>query len=298
VSDSWDGNRLIGLRSDLDELELIGNNLFTVGVPVDADPEFKAYVFAAGATHSSGNRSVDNMLRRHCDSWVKRFEDERSSDVRGVQSLRKVILEKASGRSMALAALDLNGNVNYGVRAAANAQIRLESTFRAALQLVQLGYAFESEAVIRLGLEQVAWTYAIRNLATPGEVEATSGTGWIPNLKEVIPGAGRIYGRLSNLAHVSPATHSRFVAHSDGQTMIRIKAPAAAMESLLLLIILLDAFLVISERCFGSNGITCESIDPNTGKLLEERVAQSLISDFEGILPPGSKDLFLMWWKA
>ena len=52
--------------------------MFSVGVPVGADPEFKAYVFAAGVTHSMGNSSVDAQLRRNRGKWIDSFHPEQS----------------------------------------------------------------------------------------------------------------------------------------------------------------------------------------------------------------------------
>jgi len=43
MTDAWDGMRWTNLGGDLDEMEVIGNTLFQVGVHVDSDPEFKAY---------------------------------------------------------------------------------------------------------------------------------------------------------------------------------------------------------------------------------------------------------------
>lgn len=39
---TWDGKRKQIPDQDLDEMELIGNRMFTVGVPAGADAEFKA----------------------------------------------------------------------------------------------------------------------------------------------------------------------------------------------------------------------------------------------------------------
>jgi hypothetical protein len=78
-----DGIRWIGFDGDLPEMELIGTNLFAIGVAAEADPEFKAYMMAAGSTYAAGNSSVDNTLRKHKSMWVERFERRRRSIGRG-----------------------------------------------------------------------------------------------------------------------------------------------------------------------------------------------------------------------
>jgi len=184
-----------------------------------------------------------------------------------------------------------------GIIAAANALIRMHSTFLAASHLIRLGFAFESEAVIRLGFEQVAWNNAVRHLTEPEEVAKLSGTGHTTKLKSLFPGAGLIYNRLSDLAHVAPSTRGRVMIESDNGLVIDIQAPETAKESMRLLVVLLDAFLVVGEVCFGDAGILCGSLDRVTYRLKENRPAGRLIQDFEGVFPPGTKSFFDAWWR-
>jgi hypothetical protein len=297
MTDAWDGMRWTNLGGDLDEMEVIGNTLFQVGVHVDSDPEFKAYILAAGAAHSVGNRSVDNVLRRHLDEWVRRFERESAEAKIGTEGLYRRISAEASRRCEAISKLDLRDCLVAGTLAAANAQIRLRSTFRAALVTIRVGYAFEAEAIIRLGLEQVAWSYGVRNLGTFEQVESTRGTGWITPLKEVLPGVGLMYNRLTNLAHMAPATHERFLERSAENIFVKLKNPAAALESTHLLLILLDAFLIVSEICFQAAGLVCENIDQSSRTPLEKRTARGLASEFAAILPPTRGASIESWWK-
>jgi len=76
---SKDARRIMG-NSGLNELDLIGNRTFTVGVAADSDPEFKAYIMAAGSTYAAGNHSVDNILRRHRSKWIGHFEKKAEAD--------------------------------------------------------------------------------------------------------------------------------------------------------------------------------------------------------------------------
>jgi hypothetical protein len=297
-TESWDWTGMSFPVHDLDDMEVIGNQLFKVGVPVDSDAEFKAYIFAAGATHSCGNRSVDNLLRRHGDLWTRRFEQRQASREKTIALLRREVIRQVTARCEAISRLDLRTAATEGAISGANAQVRLESTFRAAAQLLSLGFAFESEAVTRLGFEQVAWIYAVRNMVTPEEVESTSATGSVTRLKQTFPGAGRIYNRLSNLAHVSPKTRPRYLGESEGNPIVRLRMPSAVRESMLLLVVLLDAFLVVGEICLGSAGLRCENIDPETGDLRETRTAQTMVADFSEVLHHESGELFASWCNA
>jgi hypothetical protein len=297
VSNESDRVRRVIPPEAVNEMELIGNRLFSVAVSIDADSEFKAYILAAGCAHARGNRSIDNVLRRHGDEWIKKFDEDRNSLASRISKLRREIFLQAEERSIAISDLTLNPTASAGIVAAANSQIRMVSTFRAALQLIWMGYAFEAEAVIRLGYEQVAWSYGVRTLETDDEVQKTSGTRWTTKLKEVFPGAGQIYGRLSDVAHVSPATHSRFMSVSDEETTVQLKSPDTVRESLRLLLILLDAVLVVSELCFKDYGLDCENINSSTGEIFESRKVSRLMLEYADVLPGGSLSSFNDWWR-
>jgi hypothetical protein len=178
-----------------------------------------------------------------------------------------------------------------------NALIRMNAAFLAASHLIRLGFAFESEAVIRLGLEQVAWSNAVRRLTEPEEVEKLSGTGHITKLKSLFPGAGPVYNRLSDLAHVAPSTRERFMVEQDNGLMIRIQAPRDVAESMRLLVILMDAFLVVGEECFEQVGLPCTNLGPLTRRPKDDRPALRLIDEFESVFPPGAKSFFDAWWR-
>jgi hypothetical protein len=173
----------------------------------------------------------------------------------------------------------------------------MDSAFRAASRLIRSGFAFESEAVIRLGYEQVAWSNVVRHVAEPEEVARLNGTRQITKLKSLFPGAGPIYNRLSDLAHVAPSTRERFMTEQDNGLMIQIQAPLAATESMRLLVVLMDAFLVVGEECFEHVGLPCTNLDPLTRRLREDRPARMLIAEFEGVFPPGTKSFFDAWWR-
>src|SRR5258708_33791338 len=157
---------------------------------------------AAGATYAAGNRSVDNTLRRHRAIWIERIEKQAEVDERSAGGLRRAVLREVSGRCESISRVDGREITSSGIIAAANALIRMHSTFLAASHLIRLGFAFESEAVIRLGFEQVAGNNAVRHLTVPEEVAKISGTGNMTKLQSLFRVAWVIYNRLINLYHL------------------------------------------------------------------------------------------------
>jgi len=255
MSEEWDGSRTIIWAKDLDDMEVIGTRMFSVGVPVDADPEFKTYVFAAGVTHSLGNNSIDYQLKRNYANWIRDHSPEALLKKGSLNALLRDVRDLADTRCAAMSELRLGTSPSDAMRIAANALIRLQSTFRAAVQLVRLRFPFEAEAVVRLGFEQVGWAYTISDLTSLEQVETIKPTSGTTRLKEIFVGAGHVYGRLSNLAHMALRTHSRVMAGEGDELTIQIKSTEATRETALLLIILLDAFLAVTDKCFGSFGL-------------------------------------------
>lgn len=297
MSEEWDGSRTIIWAKDLDDMEVIGTRMFSVGVPVDADPEFKTYVFAAGVTHSLGNNSVDYQLKRNYANWIRDHSPEALLKKGSLNALLRDVRDLVDTRCAAMSELSLGASPSEAMCVAANALIRLQSTFRAAVQLLRLRFPFEAEAVVRLGFEQVGWAYTIFDLPSIERVEAIKATSGTTRLKEIFPGAGPIYGRLSALAHVSLHTHSRVMAGEGDELTIEIKSTEATRETALLLIILVDAFLGVTDKCFGLFGLERLTVQPPMDLLRDDRPATRLLREYESILTADATQVFNQWWS-
>jgi hypothetical protein len=290
---SWDGIRRTIWKKELEELECIGNMHFTVAVPIEADPEFKAMVYAAGVTHSQGNKSIDHIYRKHSKKWIEEFDSEN----RFPGSVKQLLLKLRSiaiTRAEALSAITLGNELPVGSFFAVNALIRLHATFQATVQLLNVGFSFEAESVIRLGFEQVAWSSAISGIDDVQKVIKTNPASSITDLKRYFAGAGTIYGRLSELAHISLKVHGRYITSEDEGLLVKIKTPDLTSESALLLLILLDAYLVVSEALFYRSGIPLENIS-DTEKLFENRCCIRLLNEYLKVLPENTLDIFSQW---
>src|SRR5688500_9778622 len=99
---AWDGVRRIIWAKHFDEMEIIGNHHFSIGVPIKADPEFKAMLFAAGITHIDGNKSIDYIYKRNREDYLKAFDDDVRCPAGGVKELALHIGEIADSYSKQL----------------------------------------------------------------------------------------------------------------------------------------------------------------------------------------------------
>lgn len=243
----WDGVRRIIWTKHFDEMEIIGNLHFSIGVPIKADPEFKAMLFAAGITHIAGNKSIDYIYKNNREEYLSVFDDDVRCPAGSLKELALHIGEIADSYSRLLSTGRFTPKLTLGQAYAANALIRMRSTFHAINQLVFGGLALEAESVIRQGMEQCAWAFAVRKLDDISSIDQTSPTKSISLLKASFPGAGRIYGQLSNSAHASLSSQERFFGFNEGKLSISIRDTENCREALLYAVILLDAYAHISD---------------------------------------------------
>ena len=125
----WDGIRKVIWKKNFDEMEIIGNKQFRVAVPIEADPEFKAMVFAAGITHSLGNSSIDYTLKRHGEKYLKSFDPDNTCPPGCAKELFLFIRNNAVDIADALSSVELASDSVEGMVVAVNLLIRLQATF-------------------------------------------------------------------------------------------------------------------------------------------------------------------------
>lgn len=124
---------------------------------------------------------------------------------------------------------------------------RAEGTFFAAGLLFRTGHLFEARALARMILEQVAFSYAIRNAVDVDEALGISVTGSISALKSLYPGVGRLYGALSSETHLGLDKHHRVLDFSKGDVRVRQTHGIESYYSGLILLDLADCWSVVYE---------------------------------------------------
>lgn len=283
---SWDGTRHIIWSKNFDEMEIIGTIHFSVAVPIEADPEFKAMVLAAGVTHSGGNKSIDYTFKRYGDEFIKRFDPDITCPQGCVKELLLNIREHALNIGSFLSSIEINDASKCGIAPAANALIRLQATFHASVQLSLNGLGIEAEAVIRQGLEQVAWSFCVFGLDKIEQVVNTKPNSSISSLKAQFPGAGYVYGLLSDAAHLAPRTHDRFVSLGNDGVRITIRDPNSSQTSVLFMLLLLDAYSFVALQI-----CTATRVKAN-GTILN---CDNLIKKYEDVLPDNALAIFNRW---
>jgi hypothetical protein len=226
----------------MEDLQLFGDPLFRVGVPFDAPERFKKYVFAAAKTCVLGNVSVDHTLKSYGSLW--RFQRPSPSD----KILVEAIWESKRWSRHAFHSMHHTWKpAHMGIAVSWAALYRLQATIRCISFAIRQGFHFECATLERLMLEQLAWVSEVRTIDDPSYFEVQP-TSCIKTLKRTFPGIGRIYGALTQRAHLVPErTKSYLEADERGQiTALMADARFAKLDAAHLLA-LTDIYIVLCE---------------------------------------------------
>lgn len=238
-------DRIITSSHDLDDYDILSTRLMSVAVPHRTNEEFRKMIWAAMVTYSAGNSSVDNVLRRRKGYWENRSDKSFQTDQR-IISLREIcdIVAELADK------LEKVPVSSVGEICAKSALCRLEASFKAAYGLVRRYYVFETEAVVRMILEQLAWAYAIRQ--TPEEkIAMQKPNDCITRFKSFFPDCGRMYGSLSDGAHIDPSIVERYKAfQSDDVSAVR-RSRLDAFDSGQHIVELAPVYLRLVQEIFG-----------------------------------------------
>ena len=96
-----------------------------------------------------------------------------------------------------------------GLVAAQAALLRLQASFRGAVLMCRLGLRFEATVIARLILEQIAWAYAVHGFTELVFWDVLP-TKSISALKTIWPEVGRLYGQLTDVAHIVPEVSAEY----------------------------------------------------------------------------------------
>lgn len=131
--------------------------------------------------------------------------------------------------------------------AAGAALFRLQSTFRSALILTKLGYFFEVSACLRLIAEQLAWALAINGCDSPDVFRRTKPQSCISHLNQISPELSRLYGDLSENAHMQWGVLPRFTSFVENDVSVTTASLVESSVHGIHLLTFADALAVATE---------------------------------------------------
>jgi len=263
-------------RFGLCDLEMLGDGLFSIGVPTGSPLEFKKMVFAGGKAYMLGNKSIDRVLKQFGRDWFSTPYPEHSLLFQEIADLVQKAVTIEIGRFSTIP----NKADHHGLFISGCALLRLETSFSVARLLLRQHYWIELACIEKLIFEQICWSYCVRPLQGSPLYEV-SPTNSVKVFKKLYPNAGWIYGFLNDISHISPRRVKEYLDLSD------IKSPGVCLGSAkqtancaYVLLFLVDMFQVCSEYVYrdyyknflhtkrGKNGALCLKANRKTWKAI------------------------------
>jgi hypothetical protein len=91
---------------------------------------------------------------------------------------------------------------------------RVQYSFRRAFAEADKGALFESVAIARMILEQLAWIYVVRPLSDVDKIRNTKTTKCIGRLSDQFSDVGKLYGWMSDHVHWDYRAHIKVITHN------------------------------------------------------------------------------------
>jgi hypothetical protein len=237
-----------------------------IGLSAHNIEEVNRRAYAGALSYFMQLSSIDYTLKRYVPKELEAFKESRL-----MSEARAIIRGIEDSFEERLDALNPRESEPIGLVAADMNLVRFRSTLQAAWSLAERGFLFECKALIRFGLEQIAWIWFAHSRS---EKEFTSkmGNECINSAKSVYPTIGKIYGIMSKFAHWHPEEHWRFTGESAAGKPISVIHVTSyyKMYAVCYTLLLADVFLSIFERIYLGR-ITKNMIVNNTGKFIAER---------------------------
>jgi hypothetical protein len=165
-----------------------------VGVMSTYPEDFVRRVTAGGVSYLLHLRSIDYALKRYSAAPPTKVRSPNRLDIMIDKTVDAMLQHMIS----CYRSFRNRENDPVGLFIADANLIRLQATVRAAKTLANRGYYFETLALTRFAVEQIAWTWTCHN-KTETEALKTKANKCINMLKVIYPTCGKLYGFLSEI---------------------------------------------------------------------------------------------------
>lgn len=237
--------RVLTTSRDLDDYDILSIMPISAAVPHQTTESFRKYIWAAMVTYAFGNKSIDHVMSKYDYMWqhFKESAFERNPQILILRELVELIDEIASD----LESFEVESSTSKICSKAA--LCRLEASFKAAYGLIRKEYIFESDAVIRIIIEQLAWSY-VCSTTDDKKIPSLQPNKCITHFKSVFPDCGKVYGHLSKWAHIDPFVVAEYMKfHKEDIPVVR-RALHNSLQSGNCLVILGGVYVQLVQKMF------------------------------------------------
>lgn len=210
ISDEMEVLQATISRHILEDHIQIGLNAHAVRVPRDAPSKLIKYVQAAIIAYN---------LRTTFDFALDHFLPEDEPDVPAIHlAFQEMYYAGIEHMDKTLRRMNPQVEPTAGEVFSDAALSRARNTYYVAALLYREGHMIEAHVMSRLMLEQIAWSFNIFEMKDRETAEKVEPTKAIGKLKKKIKPVGRLYGDLSQYAHLPLKGHDEFINLSGGRS--------------------------------------------------------------------------------
>lgn len=235
---------------DLSEFRVVWAGETPFLVPNRLTLNEEKYLIASQLTLALRNVSVDNVLKNLMNEFeIGRKSFKRDKIIKLLDDVLKTAREQNGLLFKRLNNIDFIPETvsSFACEGVFN---RLQTTIKSIHFHLKFGYYFESFALIRLLLEQIAYAYTASKVANGKKLDFLSPSESINQLKKIIPKAGKMYGLLSKFSYIDKSTIYKYIEICDGKIMTIHNSIFYSLEASIYYLNVLAYQNLVFEYCF------------------------------------------------
>jgi hypothetical protein len=219
-----------------------------VYLPPETNINLKINIIAGIKAYNQGYSSIDYVKKKFKNIWVKQLQSEKTDEDKEYRWFTKLAMMEIDRVCEELQKFNIPNTKGYIIARAA--LWRLQTSLYSALILLRQSFFYETIAVIRIIFEQISWVYSIYSLKDLKDIMEVSPTRSISKIKGIFPSAGKIYGFLSEHAHLSTKLISNYIEIFDEFADVTIKDSTKNKQTMYALFLMVDLYAIVSELIF------------------------------------------------
>jgi hypothetical protein len=264
------------------DFDILLNQSWPVGIESDYPSELRTRLSAASISYQMGNKSIDRVVER----YFKDLTYEQSSTDRLDKRIARFLKKELSQLDRTLGELAPE-KAALGQMVSKWTFMRLPFSFDFAITCAQRGALFECLAIVRMILEQMAWSLDIRLLDDFNEITSRRASQSIRAIKSIHPAAGLFYGWLSDHAHWAYGAHIKAFESTDETIGMRLASSLYKAQALGAILVL----FIISQQAYRCLFEALGCTPPPVGERVDtEMNPYSFIHELQS-LAPADKDI-------
>lgn len=255
------------------------NAAWSIGLKSTYPDELLQRIAAAFISLQAGNRSIDYTLKRYVKGKYNTNDGSRL-DLR----IDEVVRRKMAGLSDLIFQVTCRESKHQGQVLCEWTYLRIPFSIGMLLSCGHRGALFESVALARMILEQIAWACKVDAMDDVSSIQRTSASKAIGDLGKYSPASKRLYGWLSKHAHWAYEGHVKAMYYED-KHLATMLASSAFKAKVLALALLLSIIAIGTFCALKQERVNLVLDSPQDKIAARPRLDQPRVSVFDSLFP-------------